>query len=74
MRIPVISALYSLFEYHKEMLQFGVTLNKTHSYMSQPWGWIVLSRPVAFWATCYTSPAATQTCPPGITGRSGGLR
>jgi dolichyl-phosphate-mannose-protein mannosyltransferase len=68
-RIPVISALYSLYEYHKEMLQFGVTLNKTHPYMSQPWGWIVLSRPVAFWATCYTSPAATQTCPPhGYTG------
>ena len=62
--IPVISALYSLYEYHKEMLQFGVTLNKTHPYMSQPWGWIVLSRPVAFWATCYTGPAGTQTCPP----------
>jgi dolichyl-phosphate-mannose-protein mannosyltransferase len=66
--IPVISALYSLFEYHKEMLQFGVTLNKTHPYMSQPWGWIVLSRPVAFWAQCYTSPAATQVCPQGYHG------
>jgi dolichyl-phosphate-mannose--protein O-mannosyl transferase len=60
---PVISALYSLYEYHKEMVQFGVSLSSTHPYMSQPWGWIVLSRPVAFWATCYTSPAATQVCP-----------
>jgi dolichyl-phosphate-mannose-protein mannosyltransferase len=67
-RVPVISALYSLFEYHKEMLQFGVTLNKTHPYMSEPWGWIVLSRPVAFWAQCYTSPAATQVCPQGYRG------
>ena len=74
-RIPVISALYSLYEYHKEMLQFGVTLNKTHPYMSQPWGWIVLSRPVAFWATCYTSQAGTQTCPHApTTGRSTGMR
>ena len=73
-RIPVISALYSLLEYHKEMLQFGVTLNKTHLYMSQPLGWIVLSRPVAFWAKCYTSQAATQACPRGTAGRSGGQR
>jgi dolichyl-phosphate-mannose--protein O-mannosyl transferase len=66
--IPVISPLYSLFEYHKEMLQFGVGLSTPHNYMSQPWGWIVLSRPVAFWATCYTSPAATHVCPPKYTG------
>ena len=42
---PVISALYSLFEYHKQMLQFDVTLNKTHPYMSQPWGWMVHQPP-----------------------------
>jgi dolichyl-phosphate-mannose-protein mannosyltransferase len=66
--IPVISALYSLLQYHKEMVQFGVTLDKTHPYMSQPWGWLVLSRPVAFWAQCYTSPAAVHACPQKYSG------
>jgi dolichyl-phosphate-mannose-protein mannosyltransferase len=65
---PVISALYSLFEYHKEMLQFGVGLSKTHPYMSQPWGWLVISRPVAFFYQCYTGPTNYHVCPAGYTG------
>jgi dolichyl-phosphate-mannose--protein O-mannosyl transferase len=55
--IPVISQLYSLYEYHKEMLQFGVGLNAGHPYMSQPWDWFVMSRPVAFYFETYTDPA-----------------
>jgi dolichyl-phosphate-mannose--protein O-mannosyl transferase len=66
--IPVISDLYSLFHYHVQMLQFGVGLSVPQHYMSQPWGWLVLSRPVAFWAECYTSAAASQVCPKGYTG------
>ena len=65
---PVISALYSLFQYHKEMLQFGVGLSKTHPYMSQPWGWLVISRPVAFFYECYTGPSNYHVCPAGYTG------
>jgi len=65
---PVISALYSLFQYHKEMLQFGVGLSKTHPYMSQPWGWMVISRPVAFFYQCYTGPTSYHVCPSGYTG------
>jgi dolichyl-phosphate-mannose-protein mannosyltransferase len=65
---PVISAFYSLFQYHKEMLQFGVGLSKTHPYMSQPWGWLVISRPVAFFYQCYTGPANYHVCPAGYTG------
>jgi dolichyl-phosphate-mannose-protein mannosyltransferase len=65
---PVISALYSLFEYHKEMVQFGVGLNATHPYMSQPWGWLVISRPVAFFYQCYTGPTSYHVCPSGYTG------
>jgi dolichyl-phosphate-mannose-protein mannosyltransferase len=65
---PVFSALYSLYEYHKEMLQFGVGLNKTHPYMSQPWGWLVISRPVAFFYQCYTGPSNLHACPSGYTG------
>ena len=67
--IPVISALYSLVEYHKEMLQFGVGLNARHPYMSQPWDWFVISRPVAFYWTSYTDAAGLHVATAGTTGR-----
>ena len=54
-KTPVISALYSLFEYHKEMLNFHIHLHAHHPYQSQPWTWLVMSRPVAFF---YASPSA----------------
>jgi dolichyl-phosphate-mannose--protein O-mannosyl transferase len=65
---PVISPLYSLFEYHKEMLQFGLGLNARHPYMSQPWDWFVISRPVAFYWSSYTDAAGTQVAKAGTTG------
>jgi dolichyl-phosphate-mannose-protein mannosyltransferase len=52
---PVISALYSLVKYHREMLYFHTHLHQHHPYQSQPWTWLVMSRPVAFF---YTSPSA----------------
>jgi dolichyl-phosphate-mannose--protein O-mannosyl transferase len=54
---PVISALYSLLQYHKEMLSFHIHLHVHHPYQSQPWTWLVMSRPVAFF---YASPNAGQ--------------
>jgi dolichyl-phosphate-mannose-protein mannosyltransferase len=69
-RIPVISALYSLFEYHKEAIQFGLGLSTRHSYESQPWDWLLITRPVAFWYKCYTGPmpGPTHLCPTPYTG------
>ena len=53
---PVISALVSLFEYHKAMLAFNTGLTTHHPYESKPWTWLVLARPVSyFW--CPTSGA-----------------
>jgi dolichyl-phosphate-mannose-protein mannosyltransferase len=66
--IPIISPLYSLFEYHKEMLQFGVGLNARQSYQSQPWDWLVITRPVAFFWQSYTNAAGTQAAKTGTTG------
>jgi dolichyl-phosphate-mannose--protein O-mannosyl transferase len=68
MNIPVLSALYSLFEYHVQMLQFGVGLNVHQNYQSQPWDWIVIARPVAFFYQCYTGPTNYHVCPTGYTG------
>jgi dolichyl-phosphate-mannose-protein mannosyltransferase len=70
MNIPVISALYSLFEYHKEAIQFGLTLKTPHPYQSQPWDWLLMTRPVAFFYECYTGPipGPSHYCPSGYTG------
>ena len=65
---PVIAPLYSLFQYHKEMLQFGVGLKSPHPYMSQPWDWFVISRPVAFYWVSYTDPAGLHVAKSGTTG------
>jgi dolichyl-phosphate-mannose--protein O-mannosyl transferase len=62
---PVISALYSLFEYHREAIGFGLGLSLAHPYQSQPWDWLLVTRPVAFYAQCYTGPATYQACPKG---------
>jgi dolichyl-phosphate-mannose--protein O-mannosyl transferase len=40
--------LRSLWHYHGEMLQFHTNLDAEHSYSSQPWGWLVMWRPVSF--------------------------
>jgi dolichyl-phosphate-mannose--protein O-mannosyl transferase len=60
---PVISALYSLWEYHVQMLQFSVGLHTHHPYESQPWDWLVLSRPVAYYYSAPTSGAACSISP-----------
>jgi dolichyl-phosphate-mannose-protein mannosyltransferase len=58
-RTPVLSALYSLYEYHVQMLQFSVGLHTHHPYESQPWDWLVLSRPVAYY---YSAPRSGAGC------------
>jgi dolichyl-phosphate-mannose--protein O-mannosyl transferase len=68
--IPVISPLYSLFEYHLQAIQFGMGLRSSHPYQSQPWDWLLVTRPVAFFYECYTGPVAgpAHYCPSGYTG------
>jgi dolichyl-phosphate-mannose--protein O-mannosyl transferase len=66
--IPVIGPLYSLFEYHKEMVQFGVGLSTRHPYMSQPWDWFFITRPVAFYWTTFSDPAGLHAPKAGTTG------
>jgi dolichyl-phosphate-mannose--protein O-mannosyl transferase len=60
---PVIEALYSLFKYHQATIDFDIHLRDSHPYMSQPWDWIVLSRPVSFYYAGYTNAAGTHPCP-----------
>jgi dolichyl-phosphate-mannose-protein mannosyltransferase len=67
---PIISALYSLWEYHWQAISFGVGLHSPHPYQSQPWDWLLVTRPVAFFYECYTGPVAgpSHYCPTGYTG------
>ncbi len=68
--IPVISPLYSLFEYHVQAIKFGIGLSQSHPYQSQPWDWLAVTRPVAFFYECYTGPAAgpVHYCPKSYAG------
>ncbi|MGI8449351.1 MAG: dolichyl-phosphate-mannose--protein mannosyltransferase [Streptosporangiaceae bacterium] len=50
--LPVISTLASFVQYQKQMLQFHLGLTTHHPYQSQPWTWLVMSRPVAFFWQC----------------------
>jgi dolichyl-phosphate-mannose-protein mannosyltransferase len=63
--IPVISQLYSLYEYHREMLQFGVGLSSRHPYQSQPWDWFIMTRPVAFYWQSYYDASGSRPVPNG---------
>jgi dolichyl-phosphate-mannose-protein mannosyltransferase len=56
--VPVWSALDSLYQYNRYMLQFGLGLTTGHPYKSQPWTWLWLwtTRPVSFY---YATP---KTC------------
>jgi dolichyl-phosphate-mannose-protein mannosyltransferase len=67
---PVISALYSLYEYHMQAITFGMGLRTPHPYQSQPWDWLLMTRPVAFFYECYTGPVPgpSHYCPSGYKG------
>jgi dolichyl-phosphate-mannose-protein mannosyltransferase len=70
---PVISALYSLYEYHRQAIGFGLGLSASHPYQSQPWDWLLITRPVAFFYESYSGPVAgaSHFCPAkGCTGPS----
>ena len=62
---PVISALYSLWNYHYQAIHFGLKLNTPHPYQSQPWDWLLMTRPVAFYYESYKVPMSgpSHFCP-----------
>jgi dolichyl-phosphate-mannose-protein mannosyltransferase len=58
--VPIWSALDSLYQYNRAMLQFGLGLTTGHPYKSDPWTWLVLARPTAFY---YYAPPKTCGVP-----------
>lgn len=57
-RIPVVSALYSLAEYHREMFDYNTTLTAPNTFQSQPWTWLLLTHPVRFF---YAAPRFAES-------------
>ena len=47
------NSLLSLFNYHKEILDFHTGLETDHPYEASPWNWLILGRPTSFF---YASP------------------
>jgi dolichyl-phosphate-mannose-protein mannosyltransferase len=47
---PFIPApLRSLWHYHWEMWNFHTHLDTPHQYQSEPWGWLIIARPVSYY-------------------------
>lgn len=55
------NAFVSLFNYHREMLNFHTGLTTDHSYQASAWNWLVLGRPTSFF---YATPnsCGAQSC------------
>jgi len=51
-------ALWSLWHYHHEAWNFHTGLTSFHAYRSNPWGWLVLARPVSYF---YEDPKLGQS-------------
>ncbi|NHC15354.1 dolichyl-phosphate-mannose--protein mannosyltransferase [Motilibacter deserti] len=45
----VPDGLRSLWHYHAQAYEFHRNLRTKHAYQSNPWSWLALGRPVAFW-------------------------
>lgn len=46
--IPIWSALDSLYQYNKAQLGFGLSVSSSTGYVSKPWTWLLMTRPVSF--------------------------
>jgi dolichyl-phosphate-mannose--protein O-mannosyl transferase len=59
-------ALRGLWFYHKQMYGFNVNLASDHPYKANPWSWLVMGRPTAFF---YESPkgCGASSCTTAIT-------
>ena len=67
----LLNPLRSLWHYETEVYKFHVGLDSPHVYQSNPWSWLVQSRPVSYF---YESPRAGQEGCPGTPPRSAPAR
>ncbi|PID53998.1 MAG: phospholipid carrier-dependent glycosyltransferase [Micrococcales bacterium] len=65
--VPVPDWLRSLWHYHADMYKFHLTLNQEHTYMSNPWAWLIQSRPTSFFYEAPADVCGTEQCSQAIT-------
>jgi dolichyl-phosphate-mannose--protein O-mannosyl transferase len=66
----VPDALWSLWHYHSEAWRFHTGLESYHPYRSNPWGWLVLARPVSYFyegPTMGQNGCEVETCSQAVT-------
>jgi dolichyl-phosphate-mannose-protein mannosyltransferase len=49
------STIMAWLQYQKSILGFGLGLHVSHVYQSNPVGWLILARPISFYANCVPS-------------------
>jgi dolichyl-phosphate-mannose-protein mannosyltransferase len=49
---PIWSALDSWYQYQKSMYGFSLGLHDQSGYVSRPWSWLILGRPVSLFSNC----------------------
>ncbi|MDA0564402.1 phospholipid carrier-dependent glycosyltransferase [Streptomonospora sp. S1-112] len=57
-----VNGLRSLAYYHQQMYTFHSGLSKPHDYASQPWEWIIMRTPVAFYYNDQPSTCGQPDC------------
>jgi dolichyl-phosphate-mannose-protein mannosyltransferase len=50
--VPIWSALDSWYQYQKSIYGFGLGLHDQTGYVSRPWTWLILGRPVSLYSSC----------------------
>ena len=62
----VFSLLPSTFrgflDYHHRAYQFHTTLTSPHPYKANPWSWLILGRPISFYAPSDTKGCGASSC------------
>ncbi|MDF5757705.1 phospholipid carrier-dependent glycosyltransferase [Spongiactinospora sp. TRM90649] len=64
----VFDSVRSLIEYHRQVLGFHTGLQTGHDYMSEPWEWPLLLRPVAFFYKGSSKACGADSCSQAIHG------
>jgi dolichyl-phosphate-mannose--protein O-mannosyl transferase len=62
------AVLHGWFAYHREMLNFHDHLAAAHPYLSNPWGWLLLARPVAYYYQTPRSGCGAASCSQEVLG------
>jgi dolichyl-phosphate-mannose-protein mannosyltransferase len=62
------AVLHGWFTYHREMWNFHNNLAAAHPYLSNPWGWLLLARPVAYFYSGNSHACGAQSCSQEVLG------